>query len=107
MSSLIQEKNNFDSDDDQEVCLGFDLNQMAAMNNTKSALAMASLAQKQDRQIQSSLFKALEFEMQRLNDSNNIVINDGGNESVPNTPLIVSMNKSAEIPKPTDTIVNL
>jgi hypothetical protein len=107
LSSLIQEKNNFDSDDDQEVCLGFDLNQMAAMNNTKSALAMASLAQKQDRQIQSSLFKALEFEMQRLNDSNNIVVGDGGNESVPNTPLSVSMNKSAEIPKPTDTIVNL
>lgn len=115
LSVILNQKNNFDSDDDQEICLGFDLDELAAMNNTQSALAMASLAKKQDRHIQSSLVKALEFEMQRLNETPNVsTVPDG--ESLPNTPNVTplstshvsaSMNKSNEIRNSTDTIVNI
>ena len=71
LNSILNNKNNFDSDDEQEICLGFDLDQMAAMNNTSSALAMAKLAASREKQVQESLYKALEFEMKRLNEVTN------------------------------------
>lgn len=87
LSSILNRKNNFDSDDEQEICLGFDLDQMAAMNNTSSALAMAKLAASREKQVQDSLYKALEFEMKRLNEVANPI------------PFNTELNGSAELPR--------
>lgn len=63
----IVKRNNFDSDDEsQEVCIGFDIDRMAEMNQNTTALAMANLQAQRDRQIQDSLNQALRFEIDRL-----------------------------------------
>jgi len=70
LEQRIQTENDFNSDEeDRDVCLGFDLDQMVAMNNTSTALAVANIAARRDRDVQSSLLRALEFEMKRLNDA--------------------------------------
>lgn len=63
----IAKRNNFNSDDEsQEVCIGFDIDRMAEMNQNTTALAMANLQAQRDRQIQDSLNQALRFEIDRL-----------------------------------------
>lgn len=70
----LAEENDFDTDDDShEVCLGFDLDHMAALNNTPTALAVANVAAQRDRQVQDSLLRALEFERKRLGSSMEIM----------------------------------
>lgn len=66
----IFDRNNFDSsDDDKEVCIGFDLDEIGGLSGNKAMLAMANLQAQRDRQIQESTYKALQFEMGRLSDT--------------------------------------
>lgn len=67
LNKIFEDENDHDtSDDEYEVCIGFDLDAAGCYNTTAVALAAAQLATKRDIQIQSSLRHALDFELQRL-----------------------------------------
>lgn len=63
---FAEENDHNTSDEDREVCIGFDLDVVNNYDTTKAALAAAQLATKRDMQIQESLQHALNFEIQRL-----------------------------------------
>lgn len=66
----IFDRNNFDSsDEDKEVCIGFDIDEIGGLSGNKAMLAMANLQAQRERQIQESTFKALQFEMGRLSET--------------------------------------
>lgn len=54
------------SDEEHEVCIAFDLDSAGCYNTTTAALVAARLAAQRDEQIQTSLQRALNFELQRL-----------------------------------------
>lgn len=54
------------SDEEHEVCIAFDLDSAGCYNTTTAALAAARLAAQRDEQIQTSLQRALNFELRRL-----------------------------------------
>lgn len=61
IEARIKQENDFDSEDDQEVCLGFDLDQMIAMNNTPAAIAVVRMAALRDQQVHTSAANAIQF----------------------------------------------
>ncbi len=52
--------------EDEEVAIGFDLDSVQSYTGNKAALAAAQLAAEREGQVQRSLSRALEFELQRL-----------------------------------------
>jgi hypothetical protein len=86
LNDEIEIRNNFDSDDDnREVCIAFDIDDMACMGQGPTALAVANLQAQRERQVQESLQRALQFEITRMGGSprNSPSKNRGG--SSPNT----------------------
>ena len=65
----LEQINDFDSEDEsQEVCIGFDIDKMAEIDQNTTLIAIANLQSQRDRQVQESLNQALVFEMNRMND---------------------------------------
>ena len=87
LSELLNIENDFESNDDQEVCLGFDLDQMVTDHSTPTALVVANIAAQKHQELQTSLVKALEFEMERLSTpsgapmGSDIHVETGGSDS--------------------------
>lgn len=66
IEEALKEKNEHDTDDDQEVCIAFDLDAVPNYTQMTTALAVAQLAAKKREEEQLSLQKALAFELQRM-----------------------------------------
>ena len=77
------------SDEEHEVCIAFDLDSAGCYNTTTAALAAARLAVHRDEQIQTSLQRALNFELQRLE----------GHSRTPPEPRPKAKAKSPKSPK--------
>jgi hypothetical protein len=66
VDEALKERNEHDTDDDQEVCIAFDLDAVPNYTQATTALAVATLAAKKREEEQKSLQKALAFELQRM-----------------------------------------
>jgi len=66
IDEALKERNEHDTDDDQEVCIAFDLDAVPNYTQITTALAVAQLASKKREEEQLSLQKALAFELQRM-----------------------------------------
>jgi hypothetical protein len=67
LENIIKNQNDFNSsDEEKEVHIAFDIDSMAALSNTPTALTMAKLSASRDQQIKMSLNRALQAEMERI-----------------------------------------
>ena len=72
LDEVIAKENDYNtSDDEHEVCIGFDLDSAQCYNPTTAALAAAHLASQREEQAQHSIQHALKFEMKRLANHSN------------------------------------
>ena len=62
----LDERNQCDTDGEENICIGFDIDGYPNYTNDGTILAVAALAAKTREKEQQSLIKALEFEMQRM-----------------------------------------
>ena len=66
MDEALKARNEHDTDDEQDVCIAFDLDCVPNYTQATTALAMVTLAAKKREEEQLSLQKAFAFEMQRM-----------------------------------------
>jgi hypothetical protein len=66
IEEVLKERNEHDTDDDQDVCIAFDLDAIPNYTQLTTGLAVAKLTAKKREQEQLSLQKALAFEIQRM-----------------------------------------
>ena len=69
MDEALKARNEHDTDDEQDVCIAFDLDCVPNYTQATTALAMVALAAKKREEEQLSLQRALAFEMQRMEPS--------------------------------------
>lgn len=66
LNEALEEENKYDTDDDKDVCIAFDLDAIPNYNDTAAALAIAAITNKKREQEQESILKALAFELKRM-----------------------------------------
>jgi hypothetical protein len=66
MDEALDERNQYDTDGEEDVCIAFDLDAVPDYTQTTTALAVATLAAKKRKEEQESLQNALAFELRRL-----------------------------------------
>nr|QBK86017.1 MAG: uncharacterized protein LCMAC101_06120 [Marseillevirus LCMAC101] len=66
INEALDQRNQYDTDGEEDVCIGFDLDAVPDYTQTTAALAVAALTAKKRQQEQESLQNALKFELRRM-----------------------------------------